>query len=227
MGDYLEFVDASNYNYKFEVSAITEHYYEHYIYINKATFEAFGGIFTPNLVMIKTIDLNSQEKAEFKKELLNNEKVFNVSYLHEILDSIDTMIDLLNKIILIVIVLASILSFTVLYNLSNINIYERKREIATLKVLGFYNHEIDMYIGKESFILTLMGILVGYIIGSPITLLIIRLIEIDKLFFVKDIYFTTYLYSGLLTLLFALIINCVSHYILKKINMINSLKSVE
>lgn len=227
VGDYLEYVDADNFNYRFEVSAINENYFEHYIYMNENTYKSTGQEFKPNLVVINTIELDNNDKEILKEELLSNKKVFNVSYSYELLDKVDTMINLLNKVILLVIILASLLSFVVLYNLSNINIYERKREIASLKVLGFYDKEVDKYINKENIILTTIGIFIGFIFGYLFSILIIYLIEIDKLFFIKNLGFNTYLYSGLLTILFTIIINFVSHFILKKINMIDSLKSVE
>ena len=227
VGDYLEYVDADNFNYRFEVSAINENYFEHYIYMNESTYKSTGQEFKPNLVVINTIELDNNDKEILKEELLSNKKVFNVSYSYELLDKVDTMINLLNKVILLVIILASLLSFVVLYNLSNINIYERKREIASLKVLGFYDKEVDKYINKENIILTTIGIFIGFIFGYLFSILIIDLIEIDKLFFIKNLGFNTYLYSGLLTILFTIIINFVSHFILKKINMIDSLKSVE
>ena len=227
VGDYLEYVDADNFNYRFEVSAINENYFEHYIYMNENTYKSTGQEFKPNLVVINTIELDNNDKEILKEELLSNKKVFNVSYSYELLDKVDTMINLLNKVILLVIILASLLSFVVLYNLSNINIYERKREIASLKVLGFYDKEVDKYINKENIMLTTIGIFIGFIFGYLFSILIIYLIEIDKLFFIKNLGFNTYLYSGLLTILFTIIINFVSHFILKKINMIDSLKSVE
>ena len=130
-------------------------------------------------------------------------------------------------IIAVLVVLAAALSFVVLYNLSNINIIERKREIATLKVLGFYNNEVDSYITRENLILTLLGIIPGFVLGYFLTFITIGTVEMENTRFIRDIALQSYLYSAVISIIFTLIVNFVTHFSLKKIYMIESLKSVE
>ena len=119
------------------------------------------------------------------------------------------------------------LAFVVLYNLANVNIGERQREIATLKVLGFYDKEVDNYINKENIIFTIVGVILGLGFGVILTNSIIASIEIDMLKFMRHINLLSYVYSAIITILFSLTVNMIIHFILKKIDMIESLKSVE
>ena len=143
------------------------------------------------------------------------------------MDSTSDMVKSLDLIIAVLVVLAAALSFVVLYNLSNINITERKREIATLKVLGFYNKEVDNYITRENMILTLLGIIPGFVLGYFLTFITIGTVEMENTRFIRDITIQSYLYSAIISIVFTLIVNFVTHFSLKKIDMIESLKSVE
>ena len=142
-------------------------------------------------------------------------------------ENVDDMLSSLNNVVYILIVLAALLSFVVLYNLSNINIHERKREIATLKLLGFYNHEVDSYITKENIILTLVGIAFGMFGGYFLTAFVLKTVEIEMASFVLDINLSSYFISASLAFIFTIIVNIITHFSLKKIDMIESLKSVE
>jgi putative ABC transport system permease protein len=137
------------------------------------------------------------------------------------------MLTSLDKVVLILIILASLLSFVVLYNLSSINVQERERELATLKVLGFYDKEVDSYITKENYILTFIGIAIGLFIGVYLSRFVISTVEIEKATFMKDVKLMSHIYSAALTILFTISVNYITHYALQKINMIESLKSVE
>jgi putative ABC transport system permease protein len=129
--------------------------------------------------------------------------------------------------VVILIVASALLDFVVMYNLSNINICERQREIATLKVLGFYDNEVDNYITKENVLLTIIGIAIGLVFGVYLGNFMITTCEIDALMFVRHVNKISYVYSALITILFTIIVNIITHFNLKKINMIDSLKSVE
>ena len=133
----------------------------------------------------------------------------------------------IDSVVAILIIAATALAFVVLYNLSNINISERKREIATLKVLGFYPKEVDKYINSETFILTTIGIIIGLIFGSYLSHFIISTCEPDYIMFDRNVFAISYIYSILITTTFTIIVNIVTHFNLKKINMIESLKNVE
>ena len=133
----------------------------------------------------------------------------------------------LNEVIVLLVLISSALAFTVLYNLTSINISERTREIATLKVLGFTDNESNAYIYRETLITTIVGIIIGLLITSPLHNMVMALLEVDHLMFLRTIKIQSYIYSSLLTLVFALIMMVITYYKLKKINMIESLKSVE
>ncbi len=227
VGDLIPFVDVNNQSYQYEISGICKNYINHYIFMDLATFEENGQRFIPNVVFFSTSTLNDSQREQLTTSLLKNQEIISVSFIEVLMESVDNMLKSLNKVVIILILLAAFLSFVVLYNLSNINIQERKREIATLKVLGFYDHEVDQYITKENILLTLIGIAIGLLAGYFITHLVIATIEIEKARFIRQIFFMSYLFSAIIAFLFTIIVNIVTHFSLKKINMIESLKSVE
>ncbi len=227
LGDLINIVDINNVSYQYVISGVCENYIDHYIFINRNTFEKTNQFFTPNVVFFNIDDSVSFIRDDLITDLLNNEGILSVSFVDTLISKVDDMLGSLNKVVLILIVLAMFLSFVVLYNLSNININERKREIATLKVLGFYNKEVDNYITKENIILTIVGIAVGLIVGYLLTNIVVATIEIERARFIKNIFFTSYLFASLISMLFTLIVNLVTHFTLKRIDMIESLKSIE
>lgn len=137
------------------------------------------------------------------------------------------MLGALDSVIVVLIISAGALAFVVLYNLNNINITERKRELATLKVLGFYNNEISAYVYRENIILTILGALFGMILGKVLHQFIIVTVEIESVMFGRNIDPSSFLYGFLLTVAFSCIVNGAMYFKLKKINMVESLKSVE
>lgn len=227
IGDKINIVDVNNKKYQYEISDITANYFEHFIYMDQDTYEESGGEFISNVVYLNTKKLSNKNKNIFSEELLKNDEVLNVSYTASLIEIITNMLNSLDEVVLILIVLAASLSFVVLYNLSNINIMERKREIATLKVLGFYNKEVDSYITKENIILTIIGIIIGLGFGYLLTNIIITTVEIEKARFLKRICFNSYVYAASMSFIFTFIVNVVTHFSLKRIDMIESLKSVE
>ena len=144
-----------------------------------------------------------------------------------VITSVQDMLKTMNYVVVILIVASALLDFVVLYNLANVNIAERQREIATLKVLGFYDKEVDNYINKENIIFTLLGVGIGLVFGTFLTSGIISGIEIDSLRFMRNINIMSYVYSAIITVTFSVIVNFIIHFVLKKIDMIESLKSVE
>ena len=151
----------------------------------------------------------------------------SIMSVSQTIKSVNNMLKSLNSVVLILIVLSGALSFVVLYNLSYINISERKREIATLKVLGFTDKEVDDYIVKETIILTIMGIALGLIFGILLTNIIINTVEIEIVRFIHRIKISSYLITAFMIMLFTIIVSIIIHFALKKIDMIESLKSVE
>ena len=140
---------------------------------------------------------------------------------------LDDMLRSLNLVIIVLIISAGMLAFVVLYNLNTVNIAERKRELATLKVLGFYDIEVAEYVYRENILLTFIGAALGCILGKVLHLFIIQTVEVDSVMFGRIIHGTSYLYSLLFTTLFSLIINGMMYFKLRKIDMVESLKSVE
>ena len=145
----------------------------------------------------------------------------------ELEQEIQDMLRSLNIVIYVLILSAGLLAFVVLYNLNSINITERRRELATLKVLGFYDMEVAMYVYRENIILTLIGILAGAFMGMVLHRFTIQTVEVDMMMFGRQIGFFSYLLSGVITMIFSVLVNLVMYRNLKKIDMIESLKSVE
>ncbi len=226
-GDKIEILDADNNIYNLKITAVVENYFQHYIFINKDTYEKTGKTYKPNLVSLQTKKLNEKQEKSLTKQLFSTSEILNVVYKRATKVEAANKLKSLNSVVVILIVLASMLSFVVLYNLSNININERKREIATLKVLGFYNNEVDNYITKENIILTLLGIVIGLIFGYFLTNAVVSTVEIESARFIHQIKVASYIYSVLLSIMFTVIVNIITHFNLKKIDMIESLKSVE
>lgn len=227
VGDMISFVDVNHEAYAYEISGICKNYINHYVFLDSGTFEASGQNFLPNVAFFSTGPLNDDQREALSASLLTQAEIISVSFVEVLIRQVDDMLRSLNKVVIILIVLAALLSFVVLYNLSNINIQERKREIATLKVLGFYDQEVDHYITKENIILTIIGIAIGLFAGYFLTHLVIATVEIERARFIRQIFFTSYLFSAIIASIFTLIVNGVTHFNLKKINMIESLKSVE
>ncbi|MCQ2501149.1 MAG: ABC transporter permease, partial [Lachnospiraceae bacterium] len=133
----------------------------------------------------------------------------------------------LNSVIWVLIIAAALLAFVVLYNLNSINMTERKRELATLKVLGFFDPEVAMYVYRENILLTIIGIAAGCIIGKVLHLFTILTVEVDLMMFGRVIGWKSYVICGILTIVFSVLVNLIMYSHFKKINMIESLKSVE
>ena len=227
IGDQITVLDSDKKEYQFIISGIVKNYLGHYIYMSKETFENINEQYQPNIIYLNTPELSTTEKDELSNELLAKDSIINVVHTSTLKDSVKDMLDSLNKVIVILVLLSALLSFVVLYNLSNINISERNREIATLKVLGFYDSEVDHYITKETIILTIIGITIGLGLGIVLTNLTIGTVEMENYRFLRRINPLSFLYASIISSLFTIIVNYVTHFTLKKINMIESLKSIE
>ena len=159
--------------------------------------------------------------------MLEEGKVATVSLNANIEKTVDDMMSSLNYVVVILIVSAGLLAFVVLYNLSNINISERQKELATIKVLGFYDKEVYKYVSRETVLLTTIGIILGLIGGYFLNYFILGTCEINMLRFAKIINPLSFVYAILITVIFTIIVNVITYFALKKIDMISSLKSVE
>lgn len=228
VGDNVTLVDADNIEYNLKIAQIAENYVSHYIYMSKEYYEANIKTYKTNMILLNTKEnITNTQLEKISEELLTIDGVASVSVISTLISSIEDMLGTLNYIVIILVVASALLAFVVLYNLANINIGERQRELATLKVLGFYDNEIDSYINKENIIFTIIGIALGLIFGFFLTSSVVISVEIDKLKFIRKINPISYIYSSLITIVFSFIVNKVIHFVLKKIDMIESLKSVE
>ncbi len=210
-------------DYSVVVSDITENYLYHFIYVSADVY----GSTDYNTVFLKTSEMTEQEENDFSSQLKELSAVSSLSFTSATRSAFDSTMDNFAYIALILIVSAGLLALVVLYNLASVNISERNREMATIKVLGFYDKEVYRYIGRESNIFTVVGIILGILIGKVLTGFIIKTCEVDILMFSLNIHFSSYLYSVLITLFFTIVVNIITYFALKKIDMISSLKSVE
>ena len=227
-GDSIILKDTKEKEIKVTISNVVENYVYHYVYMSKTTYEnLYGKTYETNILFTKNADISSEQEEQLVTDIINQKEVSGVSRISTMMNMMDDTMKSLNYVVIILIVSAGLLAFVVLYNLSNVNISERIRELATIKVLGFYDKEVYAYVTRETVILTIIGIALGLIAGYFLNYFIIGTCEINMLRFRKVIEPVSYLYSILITVAFTLIVNFVTYFALKKINMIESLKSVE
>ena len=227
VGDEITFIDGDDIQYQFKIENITKNHVGHYVYMSKKIYEQNIKSYETNIVYLNTKNISDEVQNEISENILTMNGVASISSISVLMKSVSDMLNTMNYVVVVLIVASAMLDFVVLYNLANINIAERQREIATLKVLGFHDNEVDNYINKENIIFTVLGIALGLILGTFLTSAIIGSIEIDVLKFMRNIKPISYVYSAVITLLFSFIVNFIIHFVLKKIDMIESLKSVE
>lgn len=225
-GENITLTDSDNNEFEYKVLGIVENYIGHYVYINKDLYESKENDFNINTLFIKYKEGNNDNKA-FEEMLLDDNSVTSITVVENSLEHVRDLLKSLDLVVMILIVSSALLAFVVLYNLANVNISERVREIATLKVLGFYDKEVDNYINRESIILTCIGIAIGLIAGVFLTGFVISTCETENMRFARNILLHSYIYSILITSVFSIIVNFATHFVLKKINMVESLKSIE
>ena len=228
VGDELTIEDEDRGDKTVTVGAICENYMSHYLYLSPEKYEELYGVPAEyNTIIYSVKDGKDDQIEKIGTKLLSMDGVLNVSYTSSIEGRLDDMLRSLNLVIVVLIVSAGMLAFVVLYNLNNINITERQRELATLKVLGFYDGEVASYVYRENILLTIIGSVVGMVLGNLLHRYIILTVEVDEAMFGRQIHWQSYLYSFLFTVAFSLFVNWVMFYKLKKIDMVESLKSVE
>lgn len=214
--------------YKVRVAVITENYMSHYLYMTPRVYEQTFGEKPEYENIVFTMQEDCKDDLEMAgTRILANPGALSISYTSSLASQVDRMLSTLDAVILVLIVSAGMLAFVVLYNLNNINITERQRELATLKVLGFYDREVSQYVLRENVILTVLGIMFGAVFGILIHRYVITTVEVDAVMFGRNIKPLSFLYSGILTSIFSIVVNGVMHFKLKTIDMVESLKSVE
>lgn len=217
-------VKIGNRAVKVSVSGIVKNYAGHYLYLTPKYYQKITGTnYQPTSRLIKVKHTKSAQRQKLSKDLLNQLGVLNVTYPRYSSNSMGTVG--LSSVVLIFIGLSAALGLVVLYNLTNVNISERMRELSTVKVLGFYDREVTAYVARENVILTLAGILFGWVIGIVLHHFIMIKAQTGAILFPLTIHYPGYIWSSLLTILFSLIVGVITHYKLKNIRMLDSLSS--
>lgn len=221
-------LEKDNRKYKVKITAVTENYMGHYVYMTPSCYEKTFGEKPKYSSTVYTM----KEDAESDLETLGNAilkypAALSISYTSSTAGQVERMLGSLGAVIWVLIISAGMLAFVVLYNLNNINITERQRELATLKVLGFYDGEVSQYVFRENILLSFIGILAGAVFGILLHRYVITTVEVDAVMFGRNIKPISFVYSGIITFGFSMFVNMVMHFKLKKINMVESLKSVE
>lgn len=228
-GDTIEIKDEENGNKKVKIAHICENYMGHYIFFTPSYYEkVYGENSEYNSIFFAGQKGDTQEDYnKIGEDILTQDGALSVSYMRDIEKQLDDMLKSLNLVIIVLIISAGMLAFVVLYNLNTVNITERQRELATLKVLGFYDLEVAQHVYRENVLLTFIGAAVGVALGKFLHAFIIDTVEVDTAMFGRNINFSSYMYSLLFTILFSLIVNGIMYFKLKKIDMVESLKSIE
>lgn len=228
VGDVIKVENGDGKQAEVTVAGIAENYLSHYIYLSPTYYES---IFNQSLefydVLATVGDHPIELENELSTEFMNLDDVTGISWNTTLKESFDDTVENLNYVVLLMIISAGALAFVVLYNLTNVNISERMREIATIKVLGFYDNEVSAYIYRENIILTLIGTVVGLGLGILLHRYIMLTVEMDIMMFGREIQIMSYIYAAGLTLVFAALVNFAMYFKLKNVEMVESLKSVD
>ena len=223
---FIRLGEADAYSKEVKVTGITENYIFNYIYMTPNLYQSiYGSAAEINILMFKTA--NNANTEDISTRLLSINGVNSVTMNEDELGELNTVINNLYFIVIVMIIAAAILAFVVIYNLNNINISERRRELATLKLLGFYNGELAQYVYRENVILTLLGTLLGVGLGIVLHQFVMVTVETDVYMFGRELEPLSIVIAAVLTIIFAMIVNSIMYFKLKKVNMIESLKSVE
>lgn len=228
VGDSIDLFTSKDTMKSVKVAGICENYLYHYVYMTQDVYSyVYNANPSYNTIYLKFDDMTAEEKDAFASEMVKNPKVGSVSFISDLQDKVDNMMGSLNLVVIVLIVSAALLVFIVLYNLNNINIIERRKELATLKVLGYFDGELAKYVYRENVWLTLIGIFAGAFLGYGMHKYVIATCEIDMVMFGRNVAGPSYLYCIALTLIFAAFVNLVMLFKLKKVDMVESLKSME
>lgn len=227
-GDQIQLQEGDRPYVNVRIDGITENYFMNYVYSTREYYASklkTEAIFMDYWIHFMPQDKNQED--EFGADYLKFSSVKGIEFTEKSNEKISEMLKTMDGVIWVLVVSAGMLALVVLYNLNNINVTERKRELSTLKVLGFYDREVSTYLLRENVLLTIMGIFIGFVFGNLLTRFVVSTAEVDILMFGKEIRFISYLVSGLITFLFTAFVNVIMHFSLKRIHMLESLKSVE
>lgn len=227
-GDSLTVYDDDQQTFKVKIANISDNYLGNFLYLSKDYYQkARDTDFEVNSYLLRSKKMTKAEEDNLAQKLLSSDQVINTSFMSTQIETQEHSMDNLDGIVWIFVVLSGLLAFIVLYNLTNINVSERLRELSTIKVLGFYDREVTSYIFRENFVFTILGILFGYGLGIILTKFILDQASMETITFPLVIHSGAYLLSGGLTILFSVIVMLATHFRLRHINMIDALKSNE
>ena len=228
IGDLLEIQAADGSTQKIEIVSIHENYIGNYLFFSKEEYERiYHAQPEYNQTLLIYEDFSAEEEAALGRFLMGLDGVKGILFTTTLIQQTDDMLDSLSAVVSILLIAAGLLAFVVLYNLNHINIAERKRELATLKVLGCYDSEVNAYIFRENVILTILGILMGFVIGILLHQYVIISLEVDLIMFGRSIALLSFFSGSVLTMIFSFVVTIVMSKRIKGIDMIESLKSVE
>ena len=228
-GDSINVFVSDSYVVQVPIAAVAENYVFHYVFMTKEVYTAlFGANPGYNYIMAKfKSPLSGTQKEQLSKDLMSEYDITAVSYAEEAQQTFEHILDSLGYVVIILVVSAGLLSFIVLYNLSSININERIKEIATIKVLGFRKREVTAYIFRENLMLSVFGTVLGLIFGLALHRMIIAVGEVDILMFARSVGILSFLYSAVLSMAFSLCVNIVLRRNLERVDIVEALKSIE
>ena len=211
-----------------KITAVTENYTLHFVYMTEGLYQKLCGAKPAyNTYFTVMSDTGDEAQKELGEKLMSMDGVQALSFVKDTRESFGNTVKNLNYVVILIIVSAAMLAFVVLYNLTNINITERIREIATIKVLGFYDSEVSAYVFRENVLLSIMGDAIGLGLGVWLHKFVIQVAQTDSVMFGRTLPFWCFAAAFVLTLIFALLVDFIMHFRLKKISMVESLKSVE
>ncbi len=228
IGDFIVLKDANNKKIKVKITGIFTNYVGHHVYVSQKLYKSWrSNANVSHVYLIKSTKTTKSFERNLGNKIMKLENVTSITFYSSLKKNFKDMISSISYIVVVLVLSAASLAFVVLYNLSNVNISERKREIATIKVLGFTRKEVDAYVNRETLLLTILGSLLGLIIGIGLHHLIMNLAEMDDIMFGRTINTTSFVISFLLTISFSIVINFFMHFKLNHIEMVESLKAVE
>ncbi len=228
VGDVITLVDADNTRTRVPIAAITENYIMHYIYLSRDAYvELYGEEPAVNSILVQYVEDTEANSDAVASRLLPLSGVSSVTRTDALRQSVIRGLQGVDYAVVVVVVAAAALAFVVLYNLTNINITERLRELATLKVLGFTDHEMSAYVYRENIFLTFFGILLGLVMGKYLHRWLVMTVEIDMAMFFRSAEPLSYVLAAVMTVVFSILVNIAAKRRLRKIDMVESLKTVE
>ena len=225
VGDVITVETNDSDVFDIEVEEIVEHYVQHYVYLSPSAYEELMGEEAEYDTRLLRYDAEAVDDDQLGQDLTAEDAVQGVAFAAAIEDAFQDSMDSLDVVTIVLIVSAASLAFVVLYNLTNINVSERIRELSTIKVLGFFDKEVTMYVYRENLVLTVLGILTGFGLGFIMHRFVLQTAEIDIMRFARQISLTSYLYSFLLMFFFSSLVMLVMHFKLKRVDMVEALKT--